>query len=118
MVVGRDDDHGHLRVLAAHMQQGRKAAGAGHAQVQQHQLDLGVLLQRLAQGGGAGGLQGAELGQAPLQHVQHGGAEQGWSSATRSVGSVMGSVCHGARGRGGAKGHHRPARRRAARIAA
>ena len=78
----------------------------------------GVLLQRLAQGGGAGGLQGAELGQAPLQHMQHGGAEQGWSSATRSVGSVMAQSATGRAGGVGRRVITALPEGRAARIAA
>ena len=47
-------------------------------------------------------------GRRPCSTCSTAARNRGWSSATRSVGSVMGSVCHGARGRGGAKGHHRP----------
>ena len=90
VVIGRDHHHRHLRILAAHMQQGRETMRTRHAQVQQHQLYVRMLARGLAQRGGAGRLQRLERRKTLAQQPDDGRAEQ-----RVVVGDQQGGLGHG-----------------------
>ena len=47
IVIGRNDDHRHARILSAHIHQPGESARARHCKVEQHQIDVAAPIEQL-----------------------------------------------------------------------
>ena len=74
---GRDDHHGQGRVRGAELAQARAAVRAGHVQIEQHQLGVGVRLHERERLRHVGGLEQLGVGRELPEHGAQAGSEDG-----------------------------------------